>query len=145
MKEKVIKIVSLFAVGYSVASIGYTWLPQEVLDMLPQVNEAIAWVTGGSSGLLGLGLMYVDSKLKKNTQVNDEKVENAVKISLQLKNSYDDLKNDYKSLKGAYVELKEEIKRNTKINEAALNLKLSNKFIDAQAKELVKKVLDNEA
>ena len=55
----------MVAVGYSVVSVGYTMLPPEVLNVLPQVNEAIAWVSGGSSGLLGLGLMYVDSKIKK--------------------------------------------------------------------------------
>ncbi len=144
MKEKIIKIVSLVAVGYSVVSVGYTMLPPEVLNVLPQVNEAIAWVSGGSSGLLGLGLIYVDSKLKKNTQVNDEKVNAVASNFIELTKSYKEVKGELSNLKGAYVELKDELVRVRKVNEASLQVKLSNKFIDEKAREIAERVLSDE-
>lgn len=144
MKEKIIKIVSLVAVGYSVVSVGYTMLPPEVLNVLPQVNEAIAWISGGSSGLLGLGLMYVDSKLKKNTQVNDEKVNAVASNFIELTKYYKEVKGELSSLKGAYSELKDELIRSRKVNEAALQVKLSNKFIDEEARKIAERVLNDE-
>ena len=144
MKEKIIKIVSLVAVGYSVASIGYTALPPEVLDMLPQVNEVMAWVTGGSSGIVGMALMYVDSKIKKNTEVNDEKVKAVTDNFITLTHSYKEVKGELSNLKGAYGELKDEVKRNTELQRAALEVKLSNKFIDTEAREIAERVLANE-
>lgn len=144
MKEKIIKIVSLVAVGYSVVSIGYTALPPEVLDMLPQVNEVMAWVTGGSSGIVGMALMYVDSKIKKNTEVNDEKVKAVTDNFITLIHSYKEVKGELSNLKGAYGELKDEVKRNTELQRAALEVKLSNKFIDTEAREIAERVLANE-
>lgn len=144
MKEKIIKIVSLVAVGYSVVSVGYTMLPPEVLNVLPQVNEAIAWVSGGSSGLLGLGLIYVDSKLKKNTQVNDEKVNAVASNFIELTKSYKEVKGELSNLKGAYGELKDELVRVRKVNEASLQVKLSNKFIDEEARKIAERVLNDE-
>lgn len=144
MKEKIIKVVSLVAVGYSVVSVGYTMLPPEVLNVLPQVNEAIAWISGGSSGLLGLGLMYVDSKLKKNTQVNDEKVNAVASNFIEFTKSYKEVKGELSSLKGAYSELKDELIRSRKVNEAALQVKLSNKFIDEEARKIAERVLNDE-
>lgn len=144
MKEKIIKIVSLVAVGYSVVSVGYTMLPPEVLNVLPQVNEAIAWVSGGSSGLLGLGLMYVDGKLKKNTEINDEKVNAVASNFIELTKSYKEVKGELSNLKGAYTELKDELIRARKVNEAALQVKLSNKFIDEEARKIAERVLNDE-
>jgi hypothetical protein len=144
MREKIIKVISYVAVGYSVASIGYTALPQEMLDMLPQVNDMIAWVTGGSSGLIGMALMYVDSKIQKNNAINDEKVNAVASNFIELTKSYKEVKGELSNLKGAYVELKDELVRVRKVNEASLQVKLSNKFIDEKARELAERVLNDE-
>lgn len=144
MKEKIIKIVSLFTVSYSVVSVGYTMLPPEILDMLPYVNKAVAWVTGASSGLIGMALMYVDSKIKKNNAINDEKVNAVASNFIELTKSYKEVKGELSNLKGAYVELKDELVRVRKVNEASLQVKLSNKFIDEKARELAERVLNDE-
>lgn len=142
MKEKILSVISFGLVAYSLVSIGYTALPVEIKEMIPQFNDLTALITGGSSGVIGGAGLYFKSMLLKHTSISEEKVNTVVDKFVVLVSKYNELKENYNEMKKSYNDMKEETVKLQDLIKADIQLKLSNPLIEESKKALVEGVLN---
>jgi len=104
----------------SIASFSYLALPLEIQNMFPEWNWLSSITFGGSTGVVGIGAVY----LKYQEAVNRQKQETI-----------------YNTVLGEVRDLKRDIKRDIELNETSLKIKRDDKFINAEAKRLIDEVL----
>lgn len=112
-------VTSVFLVT-SIASFSYLALPLEIQNMFPEWNWLSSITFGGSTGVVGIGAVY----LKYQEAVNRQKQETI-----------------YNTVLGEVRDLKRDIKRDIELNETSLKIKRDDKFINAEAKRLIDEVL----
>lgn len=112
-------VTSVFLVT-SIASFSYLALPLEIQNMFPEWNWLSSITFGGSTGIVGIGAVY----LKYQEAVNRQKQETI-----------------YNTVLGEVRDLKRDIKRDIELNETSLKIKRDDKFINAEAKRLIDEVL----
>lgn len=112
-------VTSVFLIT-SIASFSYLALPLEIQNMFPEWNWLSSIMFGGSTGVVGIGAVY----LKYQEAVNRQKQETI-----------------YNTVLGEVRDLKRDIKRDIELNETSLKIKRDDKFINAEAKRLIDEVL----
>lgn len=112
-------VTSVFLIT-SIASFSYLALPLEIQNMFPEWNWLSSITFGGSTGVVGIGAVY----LKYQEAVNRQKQETI-----------------YNTVLGEVRDLKRDIKRDIELNETSLKIKRDDKFINAEAKRLIDEVL----
>jgi hypothetical protein len=88
--------------------------------MFPEWNWLSSITFGGSTGVVGIGAVY----LKYQEAANPQKQETI-----------------YNTVLGEVRDLKRDIKRDIELNETSLKIKRDDKFINAEAKRLIDEVL----
>lgn len=145
MKTKILNIIAVITVVYSAVSVGYTTLPAEFKEMLPYVNDAVAWVTGGSSGIVGATLLYVDSKIKKSTSSNQEvtalAINKIIEVVKETKGVATDMEANYNELKNLTNQVIQENTELKKLITADLEAKVNNDMLVEKSREIINKAL----
>jgi hypothetical protein len=144
MKQKLFNVVVYGLLTFSVVNAGYLALPVELQQLIPQYNDLVAVVMGGSTSLLALGGIKVQDYMNRAKSEADSKFNLLAQNYLNLERKYDILDNSYKALKIAQDLTTQAIEHNSKLLEIDLQAKLSNPLIDAKIEELIKGVIPNE-
>jgi hypothetical protein len=144
MKQKLFNVVVYGLLAFSVVNAGYLALPVELQDMIPQYNDLMAIVMGGSTSLLALGGLKVQDYMNRAKTEADSKFNLLAQNYLNLERKYDVIENSYKILKNAQDLTTKAVERNNELLKVDLQAKLSNPMIDAKVEELIKGVIDDE-
>jgi len=104
----------------AVLAFAYTSLPVEYQALIPEFTWLNSVVLGGSTGIIGLGGLYLKQR-ESAIKLNNDKVFNV-------------LMGEIKGLRG-------EVQRNTMLNETALKVKRSDKLISQETKKIIDEVL----
>lgn len=136
--KRLFNLATYLFIFWSVFSATYLALPVEYQEMIPFVNEAIVIVSGVSTLLLGSGGLTVLHFLSKTEDEGAKKHLELLEQLVMTNKRIDVMENAHKKdIKG----LAEAVRENTKVNQAQLELKLDNKFITDQAREVVEKIM----
>lgn len=137
MKKAIFNIIVYTMLAWSIFSATYLALPIEYQEMLPDMNWVTALISGGSTGLLGSGALFVKTLLDKAKASNDEKVNLVANQFIELVGKYDEVT-------AKYNELVKSIDYNNLLLKAELKTKLTNPLITDESKVLIEQVLINE-
>lgn len=138
-------VIAFGSVAYTLAVGTYMSLPVEY-QFLNNFGWSEALITGGSSGVLGLVLVYVKSAIAKQGIDVDKKVNEFATSIVSVATQFKDLKNDYKALKDSSSQeiklLQKEVSTLADLLKADMQLKLSNPMLKEEAKALAQKLLE---
>lgn len=136
--KRLFNLATYLFIFWSVLSATYLTLPVEYQAMIPFVNDAIVIVSGVSTFLLGSGGLTVLHFLNKTEDESAKKHLELLEQLVMTNKRIDIMENAHKKdIKG----LAEEVRENTKVSRAQLELKLDNKFITDQAREVVDRIM----
>jgi len=144
MKQKIFNVVVYSMLAYTMLNAGYITLPVEYQEMIPQWNQLVAIVSGGSTFLLGMGGLTVQSYLNNAKHEADSKFNLLAQNYLNLEKKYDGLDTRYNSIVKAVEKQTHSIERTNKLLTAELQAKLSNPMIDEQVKLIIEGVIKDE-
>lgn len=143
--RKLLKLISIVMLLWTVISGVYMALPLEYKELIPQFNWLTALVSGGSTGILGSTILFVESQLVKSENKNDTRYIELAKKFLELTDKYNDLENAVQTStiknESKINDVIQVIDKNNKLLEVDLNSKLSNPLIDEKVKEMIEGVL----
>ncbi len=149
MRQKIFKFITISATVYAVLSIIYLALPPEIKFHLPDLNQYVIGVTGGSSGLISLILLNVRQRINTSEGLLITQQTEVLKEFITIKENYKRLESKVEdTLKKTqqYIEkienLTYKVNSLTKLIEVQLETKLSNVLIDEKTKELIEGVLN---
>lgn len=112
-------VTSVFLIT-SIASFSYLALPLEIQQLFPEWNWLSSITFGGSTGVVGIGALY----LKYQEAMNRQKQESI-----------------YNTVLSEVRDLKREVKRDIELNETSLKVKRDDKFIKDEVKKMIDEVL----
>ncbi len=144
MKQKIFNVVVYSMLAYSIMNAGYIALPVEYQELIPQWNQLVALVSGGSTLLMGLGGLTVQNYLNNAREKADQKFNLLAQNYLNLERKYDVVENTYKSLVKSTDKQTHSIERLISLVKVDLQAKLSNPLIDSEVQKLIEGVIKDE-
>lgn len=133
--RKLFNFISILLLLWTIISGIYLALPPEYKALIPEFNWLTAVVSGGSTGVLGSTILFVDRQLKKQDSNNSNKylelAQEFLKIREDNVNLRKELSEDRKELK----EVKELLSETNRLVRVDLESKLSNPLIEEFIKE----------
>lgn len=144
MKQKLFNVVVYGLLAFSLVNAGYLALPVELQDMIPQYNDIMAVVLGGSTSLMALGGLKVQDYMNRAKTQADDKFNLLAQNYLNLERKYDVVDTSYRLLKQSQDNLIKAVERNNELLTVDLKAKLSNPMIDAEVEKLINGVINNE-
>lgn len=143
IKKILFNVIVYTLLGWSIVSAGYLALPPEYQEMLPNMNWLTAIVSGGSTGLLGTGGLYLISKLKSSDASTSEKITLVASEFINITNDYKSMKSEVSGVRKENLELKALIQENNELQKINLEAKLSNPFISEATAKAIEGVLND--
>ena len=144
MKKKLFNVVVYGLLAFAIVNASYLALPPELQAMIPQYNDLVAIVMGGSTALMSFGGLKVQEYLNSAKTESSEKFNVLAENYLALEKKYNVIENSYKIMKAAQDLTTKAVERNNQLLEVDLQAKLSNPMIDEEVKKLIESVIDNE-
>lgn len=138
MKSKLrslFNFVSIILLLWTIISGVYLALPQEYKDLIPQFNWMTALVSGGSTGVLGSAILFVDKQLKKQDASNSNKYLDLATKFLEIREDYKEVEKELAQNKKELIELKKLNEETNRLIRVDLESKLSNPLIEEFVKE----------
>jgi hypothetical protein len=122
--KKLSAIVYYFVTSVSLLTatlaFAYTSLPVEYQALIPEWTWLNSITLGGSTGIIGIGGLYLKQR-ESTIKLNNDKIFNV--------------------LMGEIKNLRDEVCRNTKLNETSLKVKRSDKLISEETRKIIDEVL----
>ena len=144
MKQKLFNITVYSMLAYSIVNAVYVALPPEYQALIPQYNELLALVTGGSTLLLGSGGLAVQ------TYIQRAKIEASGRFNLladhyvKLADKYDLVDKKYRELVIKSDKIVGELGRINNLLKIELQSKLTNPMIDEGVKKLIEGAIEDD-
>lgn len=149
MKKVIYNLVQYGTLLTVMLSFGYVALPQEYKDMIPELNELSVVIAGLFSGGTFTTILWVNDKLNKNEQKNDEKVNSVATSQLQIVellnlfiDKVDLLNKNDESRENQTSDLKNEVAKLVELQLLNLNTKANSNLLDVKSKELIQQTLN---
>lgn len=140
--RKLFNFISIIMLLWTIIAGVYLAMPQEYRELIPEFNWLTALVSGGSTGVLGLTMLILNSYLKRNKDSVDSKYLDLANKFLTLNQKYNTLSADVINNTIIQKETNELIKKNTELLSIDLESKLSNPLIEDFIKEKIGGVLN---
>ena len=135
---KVVLDVFIYAcLFWAILSAVYMGLEPETQALFPQMNWLVALIGGGSTFLIGVSGFLVKAFLNKATNETQASKIEVLEKFLTLTKEYEALDKSQKVTAENVNKLIAKVEENTRLQKANLELKLSNKYIEQEARERV--------
>ena len=143
-KNAVLNIITYGMLGWGALSAIYLGLPEEIKELLPNMNWVTAVVSGGSTTLLGSISLYIKGYVNKTKLATNEVYLSISNMMLEHKAEFNNIVENGKEIVNAYKEMTEATLRNNELLETLLETKLSNPLIDEASAKLINDILGKE-
>jgi len=128
--------------GVALGSLIYPYLPQELLEQMPEVNKIMVLTLGGTSGVLGGSMLTFSQVLKSSEARSIDKFVLLTKNYLSLEEEVKGLRDEKKRENDLREKEVKRLNRIEKLLEVDLKAKLSNKFLEGKIKEEIEGALN---
>lgn len=145
-KKVLFYFVTIAMLVYTALATIYSVLPEQY--QIQEFNKLTALVSGGSTGLIGSAGLLIKSWLSKSATTADEKQTETLQKFLVLLEKYEELIRKLESAEKLSIEQKADYDKQlaelTMLVKTDLKVKLSNKFVEKEVKDMIAGALNYE-